>query len=457
MRRIAVAVFGLLCLFRSPYCFADDLSAPPVLAPPDDSSSAPPAPVINIDSDSKITPTPAPTEIPTDIPTAAPEAKQAPAPEVAAPTPQILISPAPQPQSEQNVQDGTPQAKAALGTPEMVIPDAAGQASLDKLKEDLGPSPTETAQPSPTPLAPEAQASDEQGPPTNASAAPPMLNVPVESASPAAPVVSSGENYQQIGGQGAPPAWFFTPEAGASQDAAAPAAPLVNPDLDTPTPETEAVQATEAPSPESTEAPEAAQAPASPSPESTLAPAEIEASAPGSGSENPGLEPTPSGSVMIQLRNPAQKDVFDETVEAEMKEAPASNPDDAFNAALLLGRAKELETEKRYYESWRTYMDVLKEYPHDLRAWAGLNGFYARRLTVQARRLEKQKRYFEAANLYRDIVSRDASVASAWWGLGSIFFKYHKKVQTIYCMKKVLALKPEMKELKTWLEHYEAS
>ena len=172
-------------------------------------------------------------------------------------------------------------------------------------------------------------------------------------------------------------------------------------------------------------------------------------------------EPTPNpafvadGPAVIAKPNKAS-DILNATVDAEMKNAPKQNADEAFSVALMLGRGKELESQGRYFEAWANYRDLLREHPGDPRGWSAVNAFYAQRLIERARKLESQKRYFEAANLYRDVVTRDAGAAGAWWGLGEIFYKYQKKDQALYCFEKVLYLKPQTRGLKAWMKDYRA-
>ena len=121
---------------------------------------------------------------------------------------------------------------------------------------------------------------------------------------------------------------------------------------------------------------------------------------------------------------------------------------------MLLAHGSELEAQGRYYESWNTYQDLNKQYPHDPRGLKALVSFYAKRLSERAKKLEKAGRYYEAANLYRDIVMRDAKQPGAWWGLGSIFYHYRKHEAAIYCFEKVLELDQDKKELRDWLNSY---
>ena len=344
----------------------------------------------------------------------------------------------------------------AVAPPATPTPEPAPQAAAPTAEPTAAPTSVPTAEPTMAAKAPA------EAPP------PPMVSVPVESEAPAAPVINSGAGYEQIGGKAEPPAWFFTPEAGAPPKDSSVEAPVIVVQADTPTPEpTLTPQPTPAPT-------VAAEAPAAPAiqVEAPSAPA-IAVEAPAA----PAIHPEPEAPVVapappilaapapeapaepvaetIKIAKPKPgNDILSDTVEAEMKHAPKNNPDEAFSVALLLGRGKELEAKGRYYESWRTYRDIVREHPNDLRGWGAMNSFYARRLTERARFLEKQKRYFEAANLYRDIVTRDASVASAWWGLGTIFYKYHKKEQALYCYDRVLKLKPKMKEFKNWVGEY---
>jgi hypothetical protein len=435
MRKFALTFF---CLVIAAISAADDVAPPPFIAPPDDVSAAPPAPAINIEGGNK----PESTQVPLEQPASAVLLKAAsdeptPIPSVA-PSAAASAAPSPTPLETEGIKFGDEAQQAVapvVDAGSASTSAAAPPAPVLNIGED-----TSTLQPTITPQETSSEnaavsdlsSSSEASPALAADAPPPpVLNVPVESNAPTAPVVNPGSSYEQIGGQNEPPSWFFTPEPSVSPKENE--GPAVQEAMNTATP-----QATETPLPPVAEAP---------APEtSSAASAEL--------SEVPTVVMIRASDKLLIESNPPQKDILGETVEAEMKQAPKANPDEAFDVALLLGRGKELESQARYYEAWRTYLDVVKEHPQDLRGWGAMNSFYARRLTDRARKLEKEQRYYEAANLYRDIVTRDASVASAWWGLGSIFFKYHKKTPAIYCFEKVLNLKPDMPGLKHWLEQY---
>lgn len=421
MRKFA---FALLSLILAAAVIAEELPPPPFVAPAEDGLSAPPPPVINIEDNAEAIPEPAtvivPTVEPTPAPTAASQAAGVPA----------AASHAPKSKKSKK-KKGKAKAKGiAKGKAKAKLTPMPTMLASEGIKTNtaLG-SPAIAAPGAETPPAPVLNFADPvEAPP------PPVISVPVESEAPAAPVVNAESSYEQIGGKGEPPTWFFTPEA-----ISAPAAPEVVIAAETPTPQ----PAPEAPTIVVESEPMAPAAPPAPmialELEPTASPVPVPAAAP----------------VIVNIEKPRSgPDVLGDTVEAELKDAPKNNPEEAFSVALMLGRGKELESRGRYYEAWRTYRDIVKDYPKDKRGWSAMNSFYAMRLTARARKLEKQKRYYEAVNLYRDIVTRDASVASAWWGMGALFYKYKKKEQALYCFDKVIALKPKMTEFKNWVKTY---